>query len=104
MNSCLTGKDGERLPGCFKQSIVNHGRLMQYNGIEFMRQREHQVKISAGQKICLPLLYPLFPFISLALWAVAITPTVITTADIAAAITRIYMSAQGCCATVFKGT
>jgi hypothetical protein len=62
------------------------------------------MKIAAGKKVCLTLLYPLFPFMSLALWAVAIAATVITDADIAAAITCVYISAKSHCATVFEGT
>jgi hypothetical protein len=104
LHSCLASKGCQRLPHGFKQHIVNHLRMLKRQGIELMRQSEHKVKISAGQKVCLPLLYPLFSFMSLTFWAMPVSATIIADADVAAAITCIYMSAQSRRAAVFEGT
>jgi hypothetical protein len=69
-----------------------------------MGQRKHQMKIGAGQQVLLPLLYPLYPLMSLTLWAMPVPATVIADADVATAIRCIYMAAQSCCTTVFEGT
>jgi hypothetical protein len=62
------------------------------------------MKISAGQKVCFPLLYPRFSFMPLTLRAMPVAATVVADTDVATAITCIYMPAQGCCATVFECT
>jgi hypothetical protein len=60
--------------------------------------------IGAGQQVCFPFLYPFFPLMTLALWAMAVAATIIAYADVATAITGIYMATQSCCATVFDGS
>ena len=58
---------------------------MQCKWVQLMGQRKHQMIISAGQQICFPFLYPFFPLMSLALWAMTVAATIIADADVAAA-------------------
>ena len=104
VHACFACKNMKGLPCRFKQCIVNHSRLLQCKAIELLWQRKHQMKIRAGQKVCFPPLSPLFSFVSLTFRTVPVATTVVADADVAAAITCIYMSAQSRCATIFEGT
>jgi hypothetical protein len=54
--------------------------------------------VIAGQQVCLPVVYPLLPLMALAFRTMPVTATIITDADVTAAITYIHMTAQCRCA------
>jgi hypothetical protein len=54
--------------------------------------------VSAGQEVSFSFLYPFFALMPLAFGAMTVSATIIADADVATAVTHIYMSAQGCSA------
>ena len=70
---------------------------MQCQGVQLLWQGKHYMIVRAWQQVCLPLIYPLFPLMPLALRAMPVPATVIADADSATFITGVHMTAKSGC-------
>ena len=87
----------------FEQQVVDDSLVLQSERRQFVRQREHDVRIWRGQQLLSSGIHPAVPGIGLAARAMPVSARVIGDGPVTAGRAFIEMSAEGGCATALNG-
>lgn len=90
----VLAKSPDRVPRGFKQCVVHHFGRLQGQGVEQIREGEHNMKVGHGQKLRFPVLYPCFPVFALTFGTMTVAATIIDDPDPAASGAGVLMPAQ----------
>ena len=66
------------LPGSIEQQGVDHFRLLKAQPIEMVGQGKYHVEVRYINQLIFPVLYPLFPLVTLALRTMSVSAAIVT--------------------------
>jgi len=97
----LGGDLMQRLRRRLEQNVIDHGLVLERDGGDLVRDREHHVEVGYVEQLCLTVLEPLSPGETLALRAVPITARVVRDTLMAAVAATLDVTAERSGATAF---